>query len=221
MGEREFHQLQADAAGVPCRRVVPLAGRWFALRKPRLPVLLRYLAASMPRTDPAEAMVMGGAAAAEREEQHHQTVMFAAMHRLLEESIRASDWPGLQDTALASKAGTGPVLALVRAVVEEQTAWPYWPAVRLLGYLAGSLAERDGDMLREGRSLAALTPRQACNRTYSVLLAQRQSEEDRDQFKDDLFFDGNPEADALAAVRAMQAARKAETETGDPEAASG
>jgi hypothetical protein len=136
--------------------------------------------------------------------------MLAAAHRFLEHTITASDWTRLQTTALASRAPQDAVQTLVRDVIEQQTAWKFWPATRLLRYITDTLAELDGDLLRTGGSLAALTPREACNMAYALLLAARREPEDRDQFIDDLHYPGDPDAEALAQVRAMQAAQAAQ-----------
>ena len=95
--------------------------------------------------------------------------------------------------------------------------------MRLLGWTAAHLPERDGAALMNGRSLAGLSPRQACNlafgdqpgvtaATVATLLAGHENPEDRDTFTEDLMFDGNPEADAMAAVREMQRVQQAQEE---------
>jgi hypothetical protein len=197
--ERDFHQVQAAVTGVPATRTVALAGGTWRLRKPALPPLLAWLARTPGSRDDTPA--------------RSRTAQLAASHRLLEAAVRRADWAALQDAAITSRAGEDDVQDAVRAVFEEWTAWRYWPAARLLAWLAAQLAERDGALLlRTGRPLSEMTPRQACNTAYAVVLDSMRSEEDRDQFIDDLFFEGDPDAAALAMVAQMRADRAAAAE---------
>lgn len=204
LSEQEIHQVQARIAGLPpCTGDVAFSGGTFRLRGPSLGPLLGYLAARNP---PADLSPLDGMSPEHK--------MLAAAHLFLEQVTVPDDWPRLQVAALAGRAGQDEVQALVRAVIEQHTAWPFWPAVRLLSFLAGNLAERDGDLLRTGGGLglAAMTPRQACNATFALLLSGQRTEEDRDQFLDDLYYDGDAEAEALAMVRQMQAAQAAQAQ---------
>jgi hypothetical protein len=207
VSERALHQLQAATAGVASLRAIQFAGEWYRLRRPSLVPLLAYLAAATPRRDPAEAMVLSPEQAA-AENSAQGRALLAAMHQLLQAAVTRSDWPRFQEAAITLKADRDDIDEVVAAVIEEHTAWKYWPAVRLLGFLAANLEERDGDLIRGGRSLADLTPRQACNWAYAVLLGSQHTDEDRDRFLEDLFWDGNPEADALAKVAEMTRARQ-------------
>jgi hypothetical protein len=207
--ERGIHQAQATAAGLACDRSVTFAGEVFRLRKPALAPLLTYLAAAHAQTAPAEGMAPWTTTAQrEDDEAAQQTAMLAAGHRLLQAAVTAADWPQLQAAATSSKATAADIDLLIRAVIEQWTAWPYWPGARLLAHLAAAIPERDGTlMIRAGRSLSGLTPRQACNVTYALLLSGIENAEDRDQFTEDLMYAGNPEAEAMAKVRQMQAGK--------------
>jgi sulfur relay (sulfurtransferase) DsrC/TusE family protein len=138
--------------------------------------------------------------------------MLAASHRLLQDTLVTAAWDEFAAAAMAGKAQMDQISDVIRHVVEEYTAWKYWPAMRLLGWTAAHLPERDGTALMNGRSLAGLSPRQACNLAFATLLAGHENPEDRDTFTEDLMFDGNPEADAMAAVREMQRAQQAQEE---------
>lgn len=117
--------------------------------------------------------------------------------------------------AFGAKADIEQIVAVSHQAVEFYCARNYWPAMRLIGYVADSLEEMDGNLLRDGgRGLASLTAREACNLALAVCLDGR-SEEDRDIFLEDLNYEGNPEAEALALVRQMQADSKAAAGGGD------
>jgi hypothetical protein len=202
--EQEFHEIQALAAGVPAARQVSFGGQPYRLARPALPPLIRYILASRPPQDPA--LTAGQA------DRQHGTAILAASHRLLQDTLDPAAWDGFAAAALAGKAGMDQITGVLRAVVEENTAWKYWPAMRLLGWLTQNLPERDGVALAAGRGLAEMSPRQACNAAYATLLAGQENPEARDTFIEDLMFEGNPEGDAMAAVRAMQRAQQAQQE---------
>ena len=82
-------------------------------------------------------------------------------------------------------------------MIELTCARGFWPAMRLLGFLAGSLEEIDGQLLRSsGRGIASFTAREACNLALAICLDGR-DEESRQEFYDDLNYEGSPDAEAL------------------------
>jgi len=135
----------------------------------------------------------------------------AATYRLLEDCML--DFPAFSAAALEGKADQDDVQATVRELIEFYCARKHWPAMRLIGYIAAHLEETDGQLIRDtGRGLAGLSAREACDLALAICLAGL-SEEDRQIFYEDLEYEGNPEAEALAMVRQMQAdkaAREAE-----------
>jgi hypothetical protein len=68
--------------------------------------------------------------------------------------------------------------------------------------------------------VARLSAREACNLALAILLDGR-DEEDRAIFLQDLNYEGNPDAEAMALVRQMQAARAAAEAQAAVEAARG
>lgn len=142
----------------------------------------------------------------------------AVMYRLLEETV--SDFPRFANVALASKAGIGDITPVVQQLIEFYCARSHWSARRLLAFIAANIGEFDGGCLqRTGRGLAGLSPREACNLAMAICLDGR-GEEDRATFLEDLEYEGNPEAEAMAQVRQMMAA-KAQAPAQAAEAAAG
>jgi hypothetical protein len=139
----------------------------------------------------------------------------AAVHRLLEDCVL--DFPAFTAAALEGKAESGDIQGAVRQLVEFYCVRSHWAAMRLVGYIGAHLEETDGQLIRDtGRGLASLSAREACDLALAICVAGL-SEEDRQIFFEDLNYAGNPEAEALAMVRQMQADRKArEAEAGPP-----
>ena len=130
----------------------------------------------------------------------------AALHQMMEGCL--VDFAAFSEAALATKAGLEEVQAAARTVIELSCARGFWPALRLLGYLASSLEEIDGQLLRStGRGLTSLTAREACNLALAICLDGR-DEEARQEFFADLNYEGSPEAEALAALREYKAAQQ-------------
>lgn len=137
----------------------------------------------------------------------------AALHKLLEGTL--ADFEGFSDAALESKADLEEVQEAGRRIVAVYCARNFWPAMRLLGYVAANLEELDGQLiLRGGQGIAHLTPREACNLALAMSLEGRE-EEDRQIFLEDLNFQGSPEAEALEQLRAYQAAQREAADGGD------
>lgn len=134
----------------------------------------------------------------------------AALHQLFESCL--VDFAAFSLAAYESKATLDEVQAVGRRIVELSCARGFWPSMRLLSYIIASLAEFDGMVLRSGgRGLAGLSAREACNLALAICLDGR-DDESREEFFTDLNYEGSPDAEALAALRQMQAARKAAEE---------
>jgi hypothetical protein len=184
MLESEMRELSGH--GGPAQ--VSFAGKSWAVRADGLAALLRYAQAGMAPP-----------------EEHRSPL--AAMHRLLEDCI--TDFAGFSAAAFSSRVQDEEILDAARQLTRLYCARSHWEATRLIGFLAASLEELDGRLLlATGRGMASLSAREACNLAVTVCLEGR-TEEDRDIFMEDLKFEGDPEGDALAAVRQMTADRKA------------
>jgi hypothetical protein len=188
--EDELREL-AGYAGPP---EITFAGQQWKIRSDPLAALLRYVLADLQS----------------KPEEEQEGVALAAMHRLLEDCL--VDFAGFSAAAFTAKASFDDIQAVAKAVVEYTCARNFWPAMRLLGYLAGSLEEIDGGLLRtSARGLTSLTAREACNLALAICLEGR-DEEARQEFFVDLSYEGSPEADALAALREYKASMKLKAE---------
>src|SRR6266487_1995434 len=183
---------------------VDFADSKWEIRPECLAALIRFVRAST-------------AARGEETTQKTRQAEMAALHHLLNDCI--TDFAGFSQAAFTSKAELDDLTPVVRQLVQFYCARPYWPAIRLLGYLAATLDEFDGDFLRRsGRGVASLSAREACNLTLAVCLDGR-DEDNREAFYDDLNYEGSPEADALEMVRKMKAQQGTAAEAdggGDP-----
>lgn len=142
---------------------------------------------------------------ASTEREHSRDIQLSALYGLLEGCV--VDFHGFALVMFETKAGLEGLMEVTRQLVEFYCARPYWPALRLLTFLASSLDEFDGDFLRRsGRGIATLSAREACNLALAICLDGR-SEEDRDAFYEDLNYEGSPEADAMEMVRRMKEAQ--------------
>lgn len=169
---------------------VTFCGSQYAIRGDGFAALLRYARAS--------ATELG-------KEEENGARRLAAVYQLLEDCV--TDFPDFAAAALRGKAGTDEIMAVVQRLTEYYCARGHWPAMRLIGFIAGDFGALDGMCLHKtGRGLAGLSAREACNLALAICLDGR-SEEDRDIFLEDLEYEGNPEAEALAMVRQMQADR--------------
>jgi hypothetical protein len=174
---------------------ITFLGRAFTIRPDGLIPLLRYARTTMGKPD----QVLTDSEA--------ENVAMAASHRLLDDCVE--DFGAFAALALDGKADSGDITAAVAGLASYYCARSHWAGMRLIAYLAANLDEVDGQLIRAGgRGVASLSAREACNLALAILLDDR-SEEDRTIFLDDLNYEGNPEAEALAMVRQMQAAKKA------------
>jgi hypothetical protein len=140
-------------------------------------------------------------------EQEQSQIAMTAMYRLLEDCV--TDFQAFGAEAFDGKAGMADVELMVRGLVEFYTCRKHWPAMRLMGYVRSNLEEMDGNLIKtSGRGVASLSAREACNLALALCLDGR-DEEQREEFLVDLNYEGNADAEALALVRAMQAAREA------------
>lgn len=175
----------------------PLAflGHDFALRPDGLIPLLRYARTVAEHPGDGE---------------EARQAAYGAMHRLLEDCV--VNFVELEQVALLGKAQWEDITGAVNYLISSYCARSHWAGMRLVGFLAQNFEEVDGQLLRAtGRSLASLSAREACNLSLAILLDGRE-EEDRVIFLEDLNFEGNPEAEALAMVRQMQADKRAAQE---------
>lgn len=190
MGEEGFRRLQAAVEKTDPRLEVSFLGETYTLRENGgLIALLRYASrGGEQEADPANA----------------QSSAFAGIHELLSECIREDQWAKFEQAALDGKADMDDVLPVVHRAIEVYTARPYWPGMRLLAWSAYSLGELDGQVLRgTGRSLATFTAREVCNLMFAWRV-ENLDDEERQIFLDDLYYEGNPEAEALEMVRRMR-----------------
>lgn len=180
-----------DLAGFGGPAQLTFMGEVFTFRPDGLVPLLRFASAG-----PAEDATT---------EQAAESAALSAMYGLLEECV--TDFSRFRELALSAKARLDDIIAAVQHLIEFHCARSHWPARRLLAYIAQSADEFDGRaLMKTGRGLAGLSPREACNLALVICLDGR-DEEDRAIFLEDLNHEGNPEAEAQAAVRAMMAAR--------------
>jgi hypothetical protein len=178
--------------------VLHFMGQDFALRPDGLVPLLRY-ARAVPQ--------------AQEDSGEAESRILAASHRLLEDCIE--DFAAFTATAFTGKAQMDDITGAVAGLASHYCARSHWAAMRLMDYAATHLEELDGQLLRVGGSgMVHLSAREACNLALAVLLDGR-NEEDRAIFMEDLNYEGNPEAEALAMVRQMQAAKRAAKEAAE------
>lgn len=183
--EQEMREL----AGVPAEPEISFLGEPHKIREDGLAALLRYAGAGADGDG------------------------MAAAHRLLEDCL--IDFPAFAAAALEGKAEAEDIQAAVRQLTEFYCARKYWPAMRLIGYVADKLAEMDGQLIRASAlGIASLSAREACNLALAVCL-DGLSGDDRELFFEDLEYEGNPEADAMEKVRQMQADAAARAEAAD------
>ncbi len=163
----------------------------FTIRTDGLIPLLRYARAGT------------GGPAHEVDEREAASATMAASHRLLEDCIE--DFAGFTRRALAMKAQAEDISDAVSQLASYYCARSHWPGMRLIAYIAANLDDVDGQLIRAGgHGIAHLSAREACNLALAILLDGRE-EEDRTIFLDDLSYEGNPEGEAMALVRQMQA----------------
>lgn len=136
-----------------------------------------------------------------------ESVTLAAAHRLLEDCLE--DFQSFARLAMESKAGLEVIQAAVRHLIEFYCARMHWSAMRLIGYVAHNLDEVDGQLLwKSGRGVASLSAREACNLALAICLDGR-DEDSRATFLEDLNYEGNAEAEAMAMAKQMMAASAA------------
>jgi hypothetical protein len=137
--------------------------------------------------------------------------MLAAAHRLIEDCI--PDFAGLSAAAVDARPGDGDILEFVNSLFRFYCCRSHWSAMRLLGYIAADMGEVDGKLLLAGsRGLAGFSAREACNLALAICVEGR-NDEDKMFFMEDLEFEGDPEGEAMKAVRQMQADKKAREES--------
>lgn len=187
MREREFR----DLAGYP--PALRFAGRdWDTRDEGGLGALLRYTRAA--------AAAKGAPEAAQR------VMILSAAHRLIEDSI--TSFADFSEAAFTARPADEDILEVVAALFRFYCCRSHWSAMRLLGYVTASMAEIDGKLLLAGGpGLAGLSAREACNLALAICIDGR-NDEDRMFFLEDLEFEGDPEGEAMKAVRQMQADRK-------------
>jgi hypothetical protein len=201
MTEDEIREL----AGYGGPDELSFLGETYKIRKDGLAALLRYsIASGQPPGEDQDQPYS---------EDRAQTRAMAAMYGLLEECV--TDFGSFAVAAFLSKAVADDIVQVSWQLIEHYCARNHWPAMRLIGHIAQGLEEFDGNFLRAtGRGLTSMNAREACNLALAILLDGRNAE-DRELFLEDLNYQGNPEAEALAMVRQMQrdkaaAAREAE-----------
>lgn len=183
MTEDELRELRGYG-GPP---EIAFAGEQWKIRPDGLAALLRYTLA--PRDEDSEWAALN------------------ALYRLLEDCI--TDFAAFSHSAFSAKAEVAEMQAVAEKLFGFYCARDFWPASRLIGILAGRLDEIDGQLLRSsGRGVASLSAREACNLTLAICLDGR-DEDSREEFFVDLEYEGNPDEEAMALVRQMQADRKA------------
>lgn len=194
MRESEFREL----AGYP--QALKFAGRDWAVREEAgLLALVRYTrAATRAKGQPDEAA---------------RVAVLGAAHHLIEDCV--TDFPEFGEAAFTARPRDKDIIAVVTALFRFYCCRSHWSAMRLLAHVAENMGELDGKLLMAGgRGLAELSAREACNLALAMCLEGR-NEEDRKYFLDDLEFEGDPEGEAMKAVRQMQADRKAREEVLD------
>jgi hypothetical protein len=189
MREREFREL----AGYP--QALAFAGRdWEAREDAGLGALLRYTRAA-------------GAAQGQQAPGAQRTAILAAAHRLIKDCV--VQFGEFSAAAFSARPADEDILGIVAALFRFYCCRTHWSAMRLLGYVSANMGEVDGKLLLAGgRGLAELSAREACNLALAICIDGR-NDEDRMFFLEDLEFEGDPEGDAMKAVRQMQADRKA------------
>jgi len=190
MTEAELRELM----GFGTKAEVQFGGRTWEIEPEAFGPLLRYIRVTLRSQRSTE-------------QEKSKDLQLAALYGLLEGCM--SDFRGFARAAFESKATLEDLVGVSKALVEFYCARPYWPALRLLTFLASSLEEFDGDFLRRsGRGIASLSAREACNLALAICLDGR-NEEDREAFYEDLNYEGSPEADAMEMVRKMREAQAA------------
>lgn len=183
MRESEFREL----AGYP--QALSFGGREWKVRKDRLAALLRYTRAA-------------GAARDEMNEGSQRSRVLAAAHHLIEDCV--TEFAEFSEAAMKVRPDDMGIIEIVNALFRFYCCRSHWSAMRLLGYIAGNMAEIDGKLLHAGgRGLAGFSAREACNLALEMCLEGR-DQEDRMFFMEDLEFEGDPDGEAIKAVRQMQ-----------------
>jgi hypothetical protein len=161
MDERDLREL----CGVPADPQVTFLGESYAIQEDGLVALIRFARAAT--TDNPE-----------------QPVPLTAVYRLLEDCL--TDFGAFAARALASRAEMSDITPVMNELVSWYCARSHWPAMRLIGYVAGNLDELDGQLLRAGgRGILSLSAREACNLALATCLDGR-GEDDREVFMTDL-----------------------------------
>jgi hypothetical protein len=183
MRESEFRAL----AGYP--QALSFGGRDWAVRKDGLAALLRYTRAA-------------GDARSEMSEGLQRSRVLAAAHHLIEDCV--SEFGAFSEKALTVRPDDMDIIEIVNCLFRFYCCRSHWSAMRLLGYVAGNMSEIDGKLLHAGgKGLAGFSAREACNLALAMCLEGR-DEEDRMFFMEDLEFEGDPDGEAIKAVRQMQ-----------------
>lgn len=194
MTEDEIRELM----GYGGPREIEFAGQQWKIRDDILAPLLTYAKASLKSGMEGD-----------------ETEGLAALHLLLEGCLVS--FGEFSRAAYDAKADLEDIQDIGRRLVEVACARGFWPSMRLLGYIIGSMDEFDGLSLKAtGRGIAHLSAREACNLAMAICLEGR-DEEDRQTFFDDLNYEGSPDAEALVKLREYQAQQKAlgEAEVGE------
>jgi hypothetical protein len=128
------------------------------------------------------------------------------IHHLLEDVI--IDFADFAQAAFDNRVQDDDLDAVVRQLAVYYCVRSYWSGMRLLAYVSVHFEELDGILIMGGGTgLARLTPREACNVALARCLDGATGEE-REVFLMDLEYEGKAEAEAMAAVRQMQADQK-------------
>jgi hypothetical protein len=137
----------------------------------------------------------------------------AVIYELFEACL--TDFRGFGLRAMDARAEMGDLTPVIHQLVSWYCARDYWPAMRLIGFIAANLDEVDGQLIRAGgRGIASLSAREVCNVALAACLDGR-NEEDREAFMMDLEYEGDPESEALQQLRMFQAEQKAAREAAD------
>jgi len=176
-----------DLAGLGPTAEVTFMGDFYQIRDDGLAALIRFARATT--TDNPE-----------------QTIPLDAIYRLLEDCL--IDFGSFATRALSARAGIKEIGEVMDQLVAWYCARNHYPAMRLIGFIAGNMEEIDGQLIKAGgRGLAALSAREACNVALAICLEGR-SEDDRTVFLEDLNYEGDPASEALAQLRQMQASQR-------------
>jgi hypothetical protein len=201
--EEELRRLQAEIEGTDPEHQLEFLGVKYPVRPATggLIAVLRYCR-----------LASGKEPENETEQLNRTSAWLAATYRLLSEVIEPASWYDFQQAALDGKASQDDVEQAVSRVLEIYTARPSVAAVRLLAWASAHLAEMDGQLLRGGTALglASLTARQLCNIIFTARLESMETDEQRQDFRDDLNSVETAEGRALKAALDMIERRKAQ-----------